>query len=307
MEMSEAESGITFEKARSDFYDGEWGPENDEQEWEPDMAKIRGLILQWARDVDSIDGYAPEPECHCFKTSVKAWLTDRLGDGAHAIVRTHDYSKAGFERVSKKQIAEQSKRLYDNNDEFRELVDEKWHEITKEDIDGDDEVAVGKYIAEYNGIDVSDDVLLTPSGLESDGDVATPEPRPRRYKYFIKRYVMESTSIESSYDRPNADALADNWVNWLRDELGTTKRYLVCSEGTEPAPGLHDVRVPDIAEWCRELWEDDEEFREHLKLKWNKSSGEEDKAGIEPDLNPIDRPDMDTGTDKQGQTGIGEW
>lgn len=300
--------GISFEKARADFHKGEWDSDDDSQQWEPDMAKVRGLILKWLREQDEVRGHAEELEGHVVNVKVDNWIRDKLGEGANAVIRTGDYSKAGFERVTKNDIAKQIDILLENNDEFAEMADEKWVDIAPDNPDDSPDEPAGDYLAGGNTMYVANDLIDMDSGGVCDGDVATPEPRARRYKYFIKRYVMETREIAADSDKPNAEGLAKAWVRWLKSELDTTDRYLVHADGTEPAPGMHEVDREDIAEWCRELWEDDEEFVKYVRMKWNREERNgDDKAPGEPELTPIDRPDMNHEREKSGQTGINDW
>ena len=299
---------ISFEKARADFYDGEWDPDDDEQEWEPDMAKVRGLIVKWLREQDEVKGHAEELDGRVVNVQIDKWIRDKMGDGANAILRTGDYNRAGFERVSKDEIGRQVDNLLENNEEFRQMAEGKWVDIATNDPDVEPDESAGEYLTNSHSMYVANDLIDNRASGVVDGDVATPEPRSRRYKYFIKRYVMETKEIASSDDNPSAEALAKAWIRWLKVELDTTENYLVHADGSEPAPGMHEITQEEIAEWCRELWNDDNDFANHVRMKWNRDNRDGDSSGAdEPDLTPIDRPDLSSKKEKQGQTGISDW
>lgn len=296
---------MEFEEARARFHDGEWDSEDDQQEWEPDMSKVRGAVMKWAKEKDTISGLAPEPEMRSVQADIKAWLKDRLGDGAHAVIRTHDYSRAGFERLSADDLGRSAVALYANNDEFRSIVDDKWAEGVPDSVDEGEDSGAGDYISRASGTDVISDFFHVYDDSNMDSHQSRYEPKDYRFKYFIKRYVMECTGIPADTDSPGARELATCWVDWIRDELDTVDGYLVHRDRQGDPPGGHSITVSNIEEWCRELWEEDTMFREHVIEKWGVSVDDsEADSDDEPEFEPIDRPEISTGTELQGQLSL---
>jgi len=245
--------------------------------WRPEGAKIRGLVLKWAREVDTIEATEKGFDGEACVDHLWQWLHNKFGNGFTGVFQKGWYDGTkGFDRVSKKELAGQIETLYEDNDEFMGLVEQKCEEVLPD-------VGVSYKDSDKEVVDVDErqqgsrEFYVTQQ-LNPDHDtVDRIKPDKSQYKYHMKGWVLESETIQHDDGSPNAEASVECFKDWIDDKTGIDSRWVIDS-GDAPRRDLFMVPLKsEVVEWCRELWNEDAIFREHLKMKWNKDVGNGDE------------------------------
>jgi hypothetical protein len=213
-----------------------------------------------------------------------------------------------FDRLGRGRFVELADAYYEAHDEFRENMDGVWHsklpdiarrqrydtvEEMLRDLDSKDVIEMFYFI--HDGHD-----MLIPGEKQGVDKEA--------YKYHIKNWVFESDRISHEDSDPSAEALAEAWVKWMGREILTMGRSIRHPDGDERYPSDPTPTVDEIAEWCRELWEDHDKFRGHVKNKWNKElRGDDDGLSSSDSLNKMRQERKEKGEKRDGQQKIGSF
>jgi len=316
---------MTPEEARDMFGELHETEDSEAPQWEADMDKIRAAIMKWASEVDSIDATAREfsgPACvdHCWE-----WLHERLGEGFKAVFQKGWYQGSeSFDRVGKSQVAGNIETMYSARDDFQQLVDEKWREVVPDFSNITDEadgiaLDVGteeqaKQIEDNRGQQASREFFVTeyregtedydPITGEHDHFVDRIEPDVSQYKYHYKRYVMGAKTIQADGDSPNAAGFVESFADWLDSDTSVDSEWVVGGDGLGEK-GVWDVPTrEDAVGWARELWQNDEMFREHLKMKWNREV--EGDETTNDDIVSLNEEYKNRSREKKGQQKLGD-
>lgn len=88
-----------------------------DEDMDIDFQKLRGACLKFARDVDKITGQEEDLNRDDLRSAFNKWMLDRLGK---------DWSKFISDRLSPGDLMDVVLYMYKNNDEFNQLVNEKY-------------------------------------------------------------------------------------------------------------------------------------------------------------------------------------
>lgn len=296
------------EEARQKFgqtYEDESG----NQRWEIDHNKLRGMFLKYSRDVEYLEGPSDWPDAKHWMAHFWSWVKDKIGTGYKGILQCPEPSPSGrFDRLGQSEAARVANTYYENHDEFKENMDSVWEE--NDNIVDIPEAGHG-YGETMENADVKEVIEAFFNIYEGHNNalaVRRQSHSVRAYKYHIKQWVFECKSIKTHEPSPNAEALIDEWVQWLGSKVLDLERPIVTPEGED---NVTREPIPDkaqIVEWCRELWQESDQFRGHVKEKWNKSLSDGDDDTPEPEEMTSLRKGIDVGkSQNQGQTGIGDY
>ena len=296
------------EEARQKF-GHKYQAENGEEQWEIDHSKLRGMFLKYSREVDYLEGPSDWPDAEHWVPHFWTWVKDNLGSGYKGILQCPEPSPSGrFDRLGQSEAARVANNYYDSHDEFRENMDEVW-EFNDNIVDiPEAEHGYADTMEAADTKEVIEAFFNIYEGHNNSLAVRRQSHSVRAYKYHIKQWVFECDTIKTHEAKPSAEALVDQWVEWLSSNVLELQQPVVT-----PGDGDNPTREPipneeEITEWCRELWQESDQFRKHVKEKWNKSieSGEEGEP--DPDEMTSLRKGVDVGkSGKQGQTGIGDY
>jgi hypothetical protein len=299
--MNEREARQKF----GQFYEDEDG----NQRWEMDHNKLRGMFLKYSRDVDYLEGPEDWPDAEHWMANFWTFVKDRIGTGYRGILQCPEPSPSGrFDRIGQSEAARVANAYYDSHEEFRDNMDEVWH---YNDCTVDIPEGGNGYMETMEGADTKEVIQAFFNIYEGHGNLMAVRRQScsvRAYKYHIKQWVFECDSIKTHDAKPNAEALVEQWIEWLGSNVLRLERPVVTPGDGDNATSEPIPNQEEITEWCRELWQDSDKFREHVKEKWNKSTAGEDGAGPDPDEMVSLRKGIDVGgSQKQGQTGIGDY
>lgn len=98
---------------------GKWGSLNYEVDW----SKVRGAMLKFAREIDSITGTDESPNAKNFHVNFLKWMQKKSGGRFVVWVGTHNLED---------DIKEKAREFFKNHDEFRELVLEKYEQVEED-------------------------------------------------------------------------------------------------------------------------------------------------------------------------------
>jgi len=282
--------------------------EDGTESWMPQPNKIRGIIVRFVRDVDEIRAPVEEPEPAEYIDELWEWTREKLGDGFEGVFRGEEMSPSGkFDRVSQEKLMTYCDGLYGSNKEFTEVLDEKW--VYDEDAQSYDEFdpvdvdlsgEMGRHEAVHHFYDgVNSTYPAMPDG-DSEPDIST-------YKYHMKRYAVTAEGIPHEDDEPSAEAFVESWMSYLRDDIFVTAIHLV-SNGTDSGQtsGWPVPSKDDVSQWARELWQEDDEFRENLIEKWGDERAEptQDES---VDKKKVSAAQKDRKRSKRGQQSLGDY
>ena len=309
---------MTPEEAREKF-GKEVRRDNGEVVWQPHPNKVRGMLLSYARMRDNIPSKFEEPQASEYIEGVWEWLRAKLGDGFGAIFQTHEPSPSGrFDRIGKDNLERFADGFYENNEEFRSLIDEAWDYR-----DDDNSVSSGSDTEE--NIKPRNDTLF---GLEDtspkniiekffeqpddyDEDSMLPQkgdPLPSAYKGFMKRYAMRTDRISSDVTSPDAEAFVDAFLDVMIEDYINEEGAIVIYDGSRYGECFSSPYHHEVVEWVREMWQEDDEFKRNVMEKWNKEvvDGEEDGEG-ESRLSKVGASNKTGNKGKRGQQSLGDF
>lgn len=266
-------------------------------DWRIDMSKIRGSMVKWAREVDEIkvDKRSFENLMHRWYD----WMTERVSN-FRRIVKSNGQEWDRYERVSYQELASEIGKLYNNHDEFSEMVDSKIVIKDKERNKGD-------------GPDGQEDDSRGPDNDDSDdGDTGDPDSDGDSSgdysgkfadlmeigilnedktvdKDKIRGAMMEFArgvdAIEVDSMSPEADGAKQAFNTWMMDRFGNTWVLFI---STYMDPG--DLR--DLAE---AMFERHDEYRSLVEEKWEYKPGNSKESGDDESGQKDNSPDSLSG------------
>lgn len=282
--------------------------EDGTERWMAEPNKIRGIIVRWARDVDEIRAPAEDPEPPHYIGDLWEWTEEKLGDGFEGVFRGEEMSPSGkFDRVSEDRMMTYCDGLYGNNKEFTEIIDEKWvHDEEAERYDEFDPVDVdlsgemGRYEAVHHFYEGTNKRYPAMPNKQAEPDIST-------YKYHMKRHAVTAQGIPHDDDEPSAEAFVESWVEYLRQDVFVTAIHIVSNSDDPGGSGQWPVPTKEqVAKWARELWSDDDEFRENLIEKWGDERAEP-TDGDNMKEKKISAAQKDKSRNKRGQQSLGDY
>lgn len=271
--------------------------------WRPNDNKLRGVLMKWIKERNRIFGEGDEFDGSEHTADLWEWLRDRLGDGTHGVFQTGEPSPSGkFDRVSKRRMAELMDGLYENNDDFREAVDEKRVDV------GDMFEVPPDSLNECARLEWEEnkDKIETFFHIKEQRYDEIPDPRKGpdidTYKYYMRRFAFEAREIDNDRNTPNAEEFVQAWVGWIEDRVVDVSEAIVAPEGHY---GHVDNGIPEfdeVVEWARELFANDDDFAQWVVDSWS----DPDTSQEEADWDMLHDTD-DVGGNKQGQQKLTSW
>lgn len=296
---------MNSEEAREKFGKYSEGP-NGEEQWEFDHNKLRGLFLKYSRDIDYLQGTSERPVCESWIDNFWQWLKANLGVGYKGVIQCSDPSPSGkFDRLGKSEAMRIADAYYDNHDEFKENMDELWEQVDKTAIFPATDDSYIEFVRDMS----NDELLETFFNIYDRHDSPVvgkrQSPNVEGYKFHIKQWVLETKTIQSETEKPSAEALVEEWIDWIVDEVLSLPTPIVERNPEDKVGGVPIPEQDDIVGWCRELWQDSEEFRENVKEKWNKEvEGDEKTMPVSDDVDSVREGIDTTRRNKRGQTSL---
>lgn len=289
-----------------DKYGSEYVGDDEEVHWSPNYNKVRGMVVRYAHAKDCIYCQSEAHSASEYVDDVWEWLGEKLGDGFHAVFESDEPSPSGeFDRVTKNKLESVIEGLYENNEDYVDVFDEKVEVVDDEDSYGNGCDETPRKIDEDTTIHESVRILYKgdmgrfPSRAPSHA-----EPDVDSYKYNMKEFAKDVDGIPSSDDSPSAEEFVRCWLSYL-DEFVLSGVGHVCMEFLSGSTANWTVTgMDEIVQWSKEMWSDDDEFRSIVCEKWGDDIGieeESDNKGHGFDTMSIDSSD-NTESNKKEKT-----
>lgn len=277
--------------------------------WHYDNPKIRGLIVKWANDVEEISATQEEFSGGACVDDFWEWVSGKMGEGFNAVFQEGWYESSGeFDRVSKGAVVKAIENLYENKEDFADNIDSKWsianpvirHDSRKEQIS---ELETNKRQQAANEFYVVED-------MDTSTDMVDRIiPDVSAYKYHMKMWALSGETIQAGSDSPNADDFVSEFKGWIDAETSIDSEWVI-DDGDGPKYDFFKIpSKDDVAQWCRDMWKNDEGFRRAVKKKWNREVETDEDEEEEEHSNVDSLNDMYKKRDreKRGQRNIGEY
>jgi len=293
------------DEAREKFGKYSEGPDGEEQ-WEFDHNKLRGMFLRYSEEVDYLEGTTEWPDAEAWVDNFWSWVKVNVGVGYKGILQCQTPSPSGrFDRLGKGEAVRVANRYYENHDGFKENMDELWEPIDKvEDLPGAGE-GYFEELEDMSSKEVLETFFNIYEGHDRTGIGKRQSPNVEGYKYHIKQWVFATDTIQSEETSPSAEALVQEWIDWMAGEILSLEKPIVELEPENCVGGIPIPEEDDIVGWCREVWKDSERFRTEVKEKWNKDvSSDDDALPDATDVKDIRRGIDTSSKAKSGQRGL---
>lgn len=270
--------------------------------WEPDPKRIRGLVLSFAQDVDNVFMVGEVHEAEDYIDHFWSWAEKALGDGFNAVFFSAEGCDSNsFRRVTKDEIVEYANKLYIVNDDYKSNIDSKSVVVPDRYRIAYDNMCWWALFEEKDPVERVEYFREIESGgggtLPADGEGHIKE----NYIYSTKRLALELCDSEIPYSDIELGNLADEWIRVMTEELGHTHGSLF--HGGKPTYMTYLPTESKYRSWIRSEFEDNFEFEEAFNRFSNRLSSEDTQRTLEP----IDRPDLGSDDELEGQVSIGDF